>query len=113
MFVLAKSANYFWPVSISLPASGGKFEKHVFDAHFKRLAQSHVRKLIEGAESGTVTDLDFCREVLVGWKGIQDGDGQEVPFSETSLIELLEIPMVAKSIVLTYMESIAGAPRKN
>lgn len=113
MFIVSKSASYHWPVSVSVPKDGGKFERQTFDAQFKRVPQSHIHKLLAGAEDGSVTDAKFCREVMIGWRGIQDSEGQDVPFSETSLEEILDLPQVAKEIVLAYMESIAGAPRKN
>jgi hypothetical protein len=42
VFKLATSPVYFWPVSVSLPTDGGKFEKSTFDAQFKRIPQSRI-----------------------------------------------------------------------
>lgn len=113
MFVLNKSGTYSWPINFSIPSDGGKQEKKPFDVIFKRLPQSKIKELIDGADVGKVNDNDFCKEVIVGWKGIQYEDGGDVPFSVSSLDDLLDYPMLAKAIVTTYLDSLAGAKVKN
>lgn len=113
MFVLSKTGRYFWPVTISLPVTGGKFEKSSFDAEFKRLPQSKLRRLLDASGDGALTDFAFCSEFVCGWRGIQDESGAEVPFSETALSELVEIPGVAKALGLAYLESLSGSKVKN
>lgn len=110
MFILDAEASYSWPVHVSLPVDGGKFEKSTFDAKFKRIPQSRLRKLLKDDDA---TDAGFAREVLIGWKGIKDKESQDVPFSETSLDQMLEIPGVATTIVKAYLESVSGAKVKN
>jgi hypothetical protein len=110
MFVLSQKGSYSWPVKIEVPASGGKHDKQSFDAEFKRLPQSRIQELYAG--EGT-SDKKFVSEVLVGWKGIQDEKGEEVPFSQEALEHLMEVPQMAKNIVFSYMESIAGSKIKN
>jgi hypothetical protein len=92
--------------------SGGKHEKQSFDAEFKRLPQKKVQELVSESIAEN-TDSVFCKEVMVGWKGIQDDDKKEVPFSQEALDELLEVPKMATSIVQAYMASIAGSKIKN
>lgn len=110
MFVLAKEASYSWPVKVSTPKDGGTYEKSTFEVKFKRLQQSKLRKVLKDEEA---TDASFCRDVVLDWKGVKDESGAEVPFSETALDQLLEIPGVAKSIVDAYLESVSGAKIKN
>lgn len=112
MFVLSQSTSYTWPVTVEFPVSGGKYEKATFDAEFKRVTQSKIRELTEAAGAGKLTDPDFAREILVGWSGITNPDG-EVPFSAQALNSLLEMPLVASSIVRAFFESISGARLKN
>lgn len=112
MFVLSKSASYSWPVAVSLPTAGGKFETHTFDVTFKRLTQARIKEFVEKSEE-LGGDDSFCREVVVGWQGIVDEAGQQVPFSEMALAQLLDVPMVAKKIVTAYLESVSGAKIKN
>jgi hypothetical protein len=112
MFKLSQSDTYNWPVTVEVPADGGRTEKSTFDAEFKRLTQSRIeeiRKLIEREE---IRDVDLVREVMVGWSSVVDQNG-EVPFSAQALDQLLEVPMVAGSIVLALFASLSGAKRKN
>ena len=113
MFVLNKNGSYSWPVIFSVPADGGKVEKKSFEVTYKRLPQSKLKKVLDEVEESKVTDIDFCKDVVIGWKGIQDEDGNELQFSESSLESLLDYPMLAKTLVLTYIESLSGAKAKN
>jgi hypothetical protein len=110
MFVIRQAQSYAWPVQLELPVSGGKYEKHSFDAEFKKLPQSRINELLK--REG-ITDSDVCREVLVGWKGVFDEKNNELPFSEVSRDELVDIPLVATGIVTAFFESLSGAKRKN
>jgi hypothetical protein len=49
----------------------------------------------------------------VGWSGINDDHGKEIPFSQKALDELLEVPFLAIAVLKAYMDSIKGAKRKN
>lgn len=111
MFVLKKSYTYFWPVNVEIPKDGGKFEKFSFEAQFKQLPQSRIKEVF--GDSSEVKDVDFCKESMVGWKGVKDENGEDVPFSISSLEEMLEMPSVAKNIVSAFVESIAGSKIKN
>lgn len=115
MFVLEQKETYLWPVQIKVPANGGKYETHTFDVEFKRLSQSRIKNINEEiqAEKSEITDSDLVKEVICGWKGIQDSNGAEVPFSVGQLEMLLDIPLVASSIVKVFFESISGAKIKN
>jgi hypothetical protein len=112
MFKIVQNPTYSWPVSVELPSDGGKTEKATFDAEFKRLTQSRVEEIRQAVERNEMRDVDLAREVLVGWSGVVDGDGQ-VPFSESAKQQLLDIPMVATAIVTALLGSISGARRKN
>ena len=124
-FVLKQSDSYTWPVSIKLPANGGKRERQTFDAEFKRLPQSRINEIqrevqlrIKAAERGEdiadgVSDQSIADEILVGWDGIVDGDGEPIPFSNAMKTQLLDVPMMASSLVTSYFESLVEQKRKN
>jgi len=124
-FVLNQSQSYSWPVSIKLPADGGKREKSSFDALFKRLPQSRINEIqllvsqrIKAAERGEeldngVTDQSIAAEILVGWSGIVDGEGDDVPYSEASKAQLLDVPMMAGALIEAYFASLVELKRKN
>ena len=123
-FVLKQSSSYSWPVTIRMPADGGKREKQSFEAEFKRLPQSRIaeiqaqaQKLVKAAEAGEqldgISDVTVADEVLVGWSGILDEDGDEVPYTETNKDILLEVPLMAASLVQAYFASLTDEKRKN
>jgi hypothetical protein len=124
-FVLKQSDSYSWPVTIKMPADGGKREKQTFTAIFKRLAQSRINeiqqevqrriKLGEAGEDvqGSISDVSLADEILVGWDDVNDGDGEAVPYSKTTKVQMLEVPMLASAIIEAYFESLVEQKRKN
>jgi hypothetical protein len=121
-FVLKQSATYTWPITLILPVDGGRREKHTFDGEFKRLPQTRINEIVRQAramergridEDEILEDQDAAREILVGWSGVVDDDGAEIPFSNALLDQLLEIPTVAGQIVRAWFESLEVAKRKN
>lgn len=112
MFKIKQTPTFFWPVEVLIPTDGGKFDKQTFDAEFKRLDQDQLKALRERIERREVNDDQFVREVLVGWRGVNDGDA-ELPFSETAVRQVLLVPNAAASIVLAFTEAHAGLIRKN
>lgn len=111
-FVLKQSDSYSWPVTVEYPIDGGRFEKHTFDAQFKRLSQSRIEEIMSDAVNGELKDGAVASELLVGWAGITDS-GADIPYSEKTKAELLDMPLVSASIVKAWMESLAGAKKKN
>lgn len=112
MFKLIQPTSYTWPVTVELPVDGGRTEKATFDAEFNRLSQSRLEEIRGQIERNEIRDVDLVREVMIGWSGVTDG-ANPVPYSEAARDQLLDIPMVAASIVMSLFQSIAGAKRKN
>lgn len=121
-FVLKQSNTYTWPVALVLPVDGGRRDKHTFDGEFKRLPQTRINQIVRlarASERGRLNDdeelldQDAAKELLAGWSGVIDDDGKEIPFSDSALAQLLEIPTVAGQIVRAWFESIDTAKRKN
>ena len=119
-FVLSKSASYTWPVRIILAIDGGHRDRETFDAEFRRLPQSRINEIVRqarAAERGRgdyeIEDQQVARELLVGWSGVYNDEGNDVPFSEAALNQLLEIPTVAAQIIGAWFDSLSEAKRKN
>lgn len=121
-FVLKQSASYTWPVPLLIPVDGGRREKHSFDAEFKRLPQTRIDEIIRLArmiEAGKCEPEDeqtmarIPRELLIGWTGITDDAGKDVPFSESALDQLLEIPAIAGQIIKAWFSSMEVAKKGN
>jgi hypothetical protein len=112
-FVLKKSNSYKWPVTVDVPVDGGKHERVTFDVEFKDITQSRLQEMAEESAEGNMSDVDIAREVMIGWAGVTDEDGKELPYSITKRDELLDVPLVASAIAGAYLESKQGAKRKN
>lgn len=112
MFSIARAVeDYTWPVDVYLPTNGGKTEKQSFTAKFKKVSRSRFDAIREEILAGTISDVKIATEVLVGWSDIVDGD--EVEYSENAKARLLDIPVVAASVVRAFFEGYKGAPIKN
>ena len=118
-FVLKASDSYTWPVVFRQPGNGGKRVKSDFVAEFARLSQTRIAEIQEqaqkrsdGDESQSISDISVADEVLVGWEGIQDENGKDVPFSTKELEEFCEdvdwLKAVLNSYTRTYGEAQAG-----
>lgn len=113
-FKLKQSPSYKWPVSLVIPVDGGKRETHVFDACLKRLSQSRIdeiRQLAVAIERGRADEEEanerqMVSEIMVGWDGVVDDDGETVAFSVAGLTEMLEIPTVANQILREFFNSL-------
>jgi hypothetical protein len=112
-FVLKQSDSYSWPVTFEVPVDGGQHENQTFDARFKRMPQKWIREIAKKIDAEKVIDADVAREVLMGWSGVTDEAGKEVPFSQKALEQLLDVPTLAGAVVIAYFNSIAGAKTKN
>lgn len=124
MFVIDLSESYRWPVPVDVPEDG-RHKTMKFDGEFKRLPQDRVNELYEAMRArlvamqageptdGLIDDREIADEVLIGWSGIKDAEGEEVPYSEGMKTKLMNVPRVAASVVTAWGESIQGAKRKN
>ena len=123
-FVLKSSSSYTWPVTFYQPENGTRKEQS-FDAQFKQLPQTRineiqvlvqkrVKSIQEGKEDTSgITDQSIANEVLVGWEGIEDGEGVPVPFSNKTKKQILDIPMLCSAIIESYFDSLVEAKAKN
>lgn len=110
----ATEGTYKWPVHVMIPVDGGKFKKEEFIAVFKRYRKDVVPSAT--GEDGSVDEergIEFFKAILVGWSGIKDDAGEEIPYSEEKLIEFLDVPVFTTAIVKAYQASMDMAKEKN
>jgi hypothetical protein len=127
-FILEHSDRYSWPVTVKIAQDGGRFRSFTFDVEFKRVSQERREELgrqllaqkgrIEAGniEGEILTPRQMADELVVGWSGILDreGEGAEpVPFSEATKAQLLNIGDVADAILVAWNASIPGAKAGN
>ena len=124
MFILKKEATFTHPIVFYTPADGGTQNKETFDAVFKIIPQSRIneigiqaqkkqKELDQGIFDGEkISDYMIAEEVLVGWDGITDGD-KEVPYTAATKKQLLDIPLLANTLVTEYLTVVAQQKTKN
>tara|TARA_R100001443_G_scaffold33437_3_gene47358 strand:- start:244 stop:585 length:342 start_codon:yes stop_codon:yes gene_type:complete len=111
-FVLKQSDTYKWPVSVDIPMDG-RHKRCTFDGVFKRLSMTRVDELGNQIQKGKITSKKMAHEVLVGWEGIDDDEGNPLEFSVSNLNKLVDVPMVANAISKSFFDSISGVKVKN
>lgn len=102
MFKLSQANTFFWPVSISIPVDGGTFKTETFDIEFRRVKRSELESLTKEN-----TEDSFIKAIVVGWKGITDGESEAV-FSVSNLEKLLDFPGVPGAISNAFFEALTG-----
>ena len=124
-FILEQTPSFSWPITIRERQDGGRYRTHSFEAVFKRLPQSRMDEITldyqriksRAAKDEVIDSLPtraIASEILIGWTGIFEPDNTtQIPYSEDSKIELLEIETVADVLVTTYIESAEKAKAKN
>ena len=105
--VFKKIAEYDWQVTVETPDKG-KFKQETFTAKFKNIGRKAVAKLVEEQD-----DEDFVKSVLVGWSGIKDDDGNDVPFNDENFEALTDNHFIVKGIIESFGESMRLASEKN
>ena len=124
-FVLQQTPTFTWPITIKERVDNGRYRSHSFEAVFKRLPQSqleqlaidfqHLRHAVKNDELiERIPTREIAHEILVGWSGITEPDNTtQIPYSEETKAQLLEVETVAEMLVQTYIESIEKAKAKN
>lgn len=89
--------------------SAGKLSVRV-----RYLAMTERRALQERLVSDkSMTDADLIRELLVGWSGLADEQGQEIPYSGETAEELIDIPYFHDAVRDAIVDHLVGDREKN
>lgn len=105
MFKLGQSDRFSYPVAVEIPGDGGKRISYTFDAVFKRLSREEFVDITSRAQAGEINDAALVRDVLLGWKGIQDDAGADLPFSEDNRDLVLNVWPVLPAVVAAFIEA--------
>jgi hypothetical protein len=110
-FAIASKPTFTASVTVVIPgdAEDGKPETHTFVARYKRLPKAEFKALLERQ----VSQDDAMRDLVVGWTGLLDSEGSEVPFSAEHLESLLAIPQMPLALSRAFYLNNSGAELKN
>jgi len=107
MFKLLKNNRVYWPVTIHQPADGGTTTQHKCQVEFEIKEQDIFNQLANEGDQTLLTNL------VTGWRGIGDENGDEMEYNQENLTALINIPFVRTGLIRGYMEAASGAPAKN
>jgi hypothetical protein len=121
-FKLSNATSYEWPVAGEI--AGVRFS---FKGQFAFLRQERIEELTQqlarrqrllevGQDDPDLSGVHaraVAAEVLVGWSGVTDDDGEAVPFSPATLEQMLQMQGVAIAISNAWAESLQGARQGN
>lgn len=121
----AKSESFYYPINLAVVSESGSSVTQRFEFKFKRLSRTKINELQKQQEEISKMDVevdslerdsDYLMEVADGWKGVQDENGVELPFTRDNVKLLLDsVPNASGEIVKAFFESTfgGGAKRKN
>lgn len=97
-----------WPVNVQKPVDGGKTEQAEITFQFELI--ENETDWLALTQQG---DKAVMLQVVKGWDGLADHDGNELAFSSDNLALLSDISYVRTSVVSEYMRFRAGVGTKN
>jgi len=121
-FKLSTATSYPWPVAGELAGT-----RYSFTAQFAFLDQERIDYLLvasakraallkrgeDDPDLAGVTARAIAAEVLAGWSGVTDDDGEPIDFTAAAADKFLRIQGVAAAIVEAWGESLEGGKRGN
>jgi len=105
MFKLEKKTTFRWPVVVNVPKDGGGFASYEFTGEFKLHDQSKMDTLLERFRQD---DQDVLRELLIGWSGVQDSNGDELLVNDENRDTLIDVPYVRSEMLKEYFDAVSG-----
>lgn len=105
MFKIGKKDEFWYPVRVESPDENGKPRTETFDAQFRRYTREQFADVMERAGSGSMDDLALARDVLIGWRNVQDDDGGALAYSDDNREILLNVWPVLPAVVSAWIEA--------
>ena len=128
MFRVTDEHEFEWPVEIRKPVgvdAEGKpdFEVHRIFVTFLALPLDKAGAEMAadekdgdpGSESGTDAPArrPLMQRVILGWRGVGDEDGSELPCNPDNIARLCRIGYVGAALTETYFQALLGRAAKN
>lgn len=109
MFKLNPSPTFDAAVELTVP---GATEKASVVFTFRHKGRAALKAWSESAQGRS--DVEVLSDVVVGWRGVCDDKGDEVPYSRDALAQLLDAyPASGAEVFRGYLQAHFEAARKN
>jgi hypothetical protein len=115
LFLMQQPTTFKWPVKVPIPLNG-KYVYAEFTGEFPNLSQDAVDKLtpVDAAGTPARSDRQLAEDVLIGFEGVTQPDGTELPFTPENKQALMANPRVAEAVARTFLAANRGlAAEKN
>lgn len=134
MFKLDLSKTFKWPVKFAVIDGNGRQQSHEIKLDFKRVSAEESKRLLAdiqaaekdrkaNEEEGIVSspreqvesEADFLMQVVTGWEGVADENGQALFFNRDHLIDLINaVPnLIGEIWAAFFLATSGGQKRKN
>lgn len=115
-FVFTKSHRYWWPVTVRIPdpANAGKLLEQKLRIEFepkpreKMLEAQERAALLSSLRSLTDHEIAEAKAVIKNWDGVEDEDGNVLPFTPERLEQAMQQSWFRKAVNLALTESMNG-----
>ena len=95
-------------ITADVESDNGKTIRVPFVCTFKKPKVDEARDTLTALQSGDLKDEDFISDYLIGWKGLDDDNGDAVEFNVDNLAEVINVREYRAAIVQGLMSVIAG-----
>ncbi|HBD91813.1 MAG TPA: hypothetical protein DEF16_03760 [Gemmobacter sp.] len=115
-FALVEKPTYWWPVTVRVPDpdTAGKFQEQELKLQFvaqprdAAIAAQEAYADLTSDRARHETEVAQMLDIVTGWDGVVDGNGNPVPFSETTLRAALQLMWFRNAVNAAYAESMMG-----
>lgn len=115
MFNFMKSAAYWWPVTIRVPAEDDIAKRQVitFEVQFPRETTEQINVRRAAVAVNGLDDPAYARGLVIGFRKLYAPDDTEVPFNADSLEALIKVPGAGTAIAMAHADSTDQISQKN
>tara|TARA_B100000945_G_scaffold286937_1_gene258178 strand:- start:3 stop:338 length:336 start_codon:yes stop_codon:yes gene_type:complete len=109
-FVRKKNKTFKWPVVVREPSEtdAGVYEENEFIGIFKRLKVSEYQDAADNK-----SEFEMLKMMLVGWEGIKEENGDDIPFNNQNLKDMMEDSYWLRAVSESYTKSLVDEKVKN
>lgn len=101
MLKIGQSDAFWYPAKVSILNEDGQTENFEFEAKFKRLG----REALDGITKTYADDVALMRDVLVGWRGVVDENGDPLPFTDENREAVLNLWPVQPALSRAFKDA--------
>lgn len=113
-FQLVQKHEFWWPVTVKVPADGGSIVEQSFEVRFTAQTRDDAIAAIEKAaqtrDPRARAELEYeqLRSVVTDWRGVIDQDRAALPFSETAFAQACQTTWFRAGLNAAYADALNG-----